>query len=43
LLTIPQREINANNGIDESDNNPGQSLIPIGMGAGAGLLDGVTD
>ncbi len=43
LLTLPQREINANNGISEADNNPGQSLIPIGMGAGAGLLDGVTD
>lgn len=43
LLTLPQREINANNGISEEDNNPGQSLIPITPNAGAGLLDGVTN
>jgi len=43
LLVIPQREINANNGISEDDNNPGQSLIPIAPNAGAGLLDGVTN
>jgi len=43
LLTLPQREINANNGIDESDNNPGQSLLPIAPKYGAGLLDGVTN
>ncbi|MDD2425633.1 MAG: RagB/SusD family nutrient uptake outer membrane protein [Bacteroidales bacterium] len=43
LLTIPQREINANNGITEEQNNPGESLLPIAPNAGAGLLDGVTN
>ncbi len=43
LLVIPQREINANNGISDEQNNPGQSLIPIAPNAGAGLLDGVTN
>lgn len=41
LLVIPQREMNANKGITE--NNPGQTLIPITPGSGTGMLDGVTD
>lgn len=41
LLRIPQREINSNTGISETENNTGGTL-PKG-GDGAGLTDGVTD
>jgi hypothetical protein len=41
LLRIPQREINGNNGISESDNNS-EGTLPQ-SGDGAGLTDGITD
>lgn len=41
LLRIPQKEINSNNGISESDNNK-DGKMPV-QGDGAGLTDGVTD
>lgn len=41
LLRIPQKEVNANNGIAESDNNS-DGTMPI-PGDGAGLKDGITD
>lgn len=41
LLRIPQREINSNTGISDTDNNSG-GVLP-NSGDGAGLTDGVTD